>query len=401
MNIPQEHIKQLLNLARNETHAAILVSNNYDDSYGKYDMLCGFGAAKDHLSPSTLNDSVELAFGHVSYQYKNKLYRQFETKPSELTWPAFHFFEPREWMKIYRNGQQEQSPNFPKSLDNNSDLGEIALPKVQWKTSVSEAEYVHLIDRIREKICNGEFYEMNFCSQFFTETDLDPYILFEKLNTTAPSPFAAFYKLGNQYLLCASPERFLVKRNNTLISQPIKGTKKRVLGQEVADRKLLLESEKDRAENVMIVDLVRNDMSRIAEIGSVAVPELCKIYTFSHVHQMISTVASRVREEIDFGDILEVLFPMGSMTGAPKIEVMKNIDNLESFSRQLYSGCVGYWERGDFDLNVVIRSLEYMSGKISFGVGGAITFDSNANMEYEECLTKAEALLALFKSTKG
>lgn len=400
MNIPQEHIKQLLNLARNETHAAILVSNNYDDPYGKYDMLCGFGAAKEHTSPSTLNDSVELAFGHISYQFKNKLYRQFEKNKAELTWPEFQFFEPLHWLKIYRNGVEEQSKGFHHISKENDSLQSIKEAVVEWNASLTEAEYLILVDEIRDKICDGEFYEMNFCTQFTSKFDVDPYTLFLKLNESAKSPFAAFYKMNDHYLICASPERFLVKKGQKLISQPIKGTLKRRYGHELEDRQALFGSEKDRAENVMIVDLVRNDLSQISEVGTVKVRELCEIYTFSHVHQMISTVESTLREQCNFPEILEALFPMGSMTGAPKIEVMKNIDNLERFSRQLYSGSIGYWEKGDFDLNVVIRSLEYNSGALSFGVGGAITFDSDAKMEYEECLTKAEALLALFKSAK-
>jgi para-aminobenzoate synthetase component 1 len=400
MNIPQEKISHLLSVAKNHSHAAILLSNNYEDAYGKYELMGGFGANHIHHSPESLNEEVELAFGHISYQFKNKLYRQFENKKAELTWPEFQFFEPLHWLKIYRNGVEEQSEGFPHIAKENDSIQSSKEAVVEWNASLSEAEYLILVDEIRDKICNGEFYEMNFCTQFTTNCNVDPYTLFLKLNESAKSPFAAFYKMNEHYLICASPERFLVKKGQKLISQPIKGTLKRRHGHELEDRQALFGSEKDKAENVMIVDLVRNDLSQISEVGSVTVRELCEIYTFSHVHQMISTVESTLREQCNFSEILEALFPMGSMTGAPKIEVMKNIDNLERFCRQLYSGSIGYWEKGDFDLNVVIRSLEYHSGALSFGVGGAITFDSDAKMEYEECLTKAVVLLALFKSAK-
>jgi para-aminobenzoate synthetase component 1 len=144
----------------------------------------------------------------------------------------------------------------------------------------------------------------------------------------------------------------------------------------------------------MIVDLVRNDLSRICEVGSVEVPELCGIHSFSHVHQMISTIQGRLLPNKGFESILEALFPMGSMTGAPKLEVMKYIDQLESFERTFYSGSIGYFYQGDFDLNVVIRSIQYdfRTENITYCVGGAITFDSVADQEFQECITKAAAI---------
>jgi para-aminobenzoate synthetase component 1 len=229
--------------------------------------------------------------------------------------------------------------------------------------------------------------------------------LFAGLNSVAPAPFTTFFKYHDKYLLCASPERFLAKQNHILIAQPIKGTRKRradvFTDSQIAEA--LANSEKDRAENIMIVDLLRNDLSRVCVPGSVVVSELCKVYSFSHVHQMISTVIGEIKPEIEFADVLKATFPMGSMTGAPKIQVMKDIERFENFSRGWYSGCLGYWENGDFDLNVVIRALQAdtKSENMYYHVGGAITYDSVPEEEYQECLQKAAGLLQALKNQES
>ena len=246
---------------------------------------------------------------------------------------------------------------------------------------------------------DGDFYEMNHCIAFTATSEIDPYQAFLALNAIAPAPFASFVKDGDRYLLCASPERFVGLKNGTLYSQPIKGTRKRAHDDRDSERvNELRNSEKDRAENVMIVDLVRNDMSRVCDAGSVVVPELCEVYTFSHVHQLISTVEGRLKHGMGLKDILHATFPMGSMTGAPKIAVMQHTEGLENFSRGLYSGTVGYVWKGSMDLNVVIRSLLYQSKthELQYAVGGAITYDSVAEDEYQECLDKAETVLSVF-----
>ena len=258
-----------------------------------------------------------------------------------------------------------------------------------------QAGLLRKVEEIRDCIVNGVFYEMNFCVEFQSSLNLNPYVLFMELVKSSPAPFACFYKLGDRFMIGGSPERFLAKRGSKLISQPIKGTSKRTGNEDAQERKSLANSAKDRAENIMIVDLVRNDLSRVSKVGSVKVEELCGIYTFPNVHQMISTVISEVSDDVCFNDIIEATFPMGSMTGAPKIEVMKHIDRLESFKRNLYSGSIGYWNNGDFDLNVVIRSLEKVGDSLFHGVGGAITYDSIAADEYEECLTKAQSIRRL------
>jgi para-aminobenzoate synthetase component 1 len=238
---------------------------------------------------------------------------------------------------------------------------------------------------------------------------MDPYDSFLLLHRKAPAPFSVFLKDGDRYLLCASPERFFGKRGDLVFSQPIKGTRPRVFrsGTSVLDSirdsevaQELESSEKDRAENIMIVDLVRNDLSKVCEIGSVVVPECCAVYSFSHVHQLISTVEGRLNSAVNLDDLIRATFPMGSMTGAPKISVMQHTDQLESFARGIYSGTIGYIWKDEMDFNVVIRALQYdaQTKVLAYAVGGAITYDSVAEDEYQECLDKASAVLSIFES---
>jgi len=385
--------------AQKHNYAAILLSNNCADDYGKYESIVGFGAKTIFQSPTELDQFNGLALGHISYQYKNSIPNIVPTENLIESIPGFSFFEPKSAIMIDRNGQKKTlgiEIHFESEIEIevNQQIGE-------WKGTTEKSQYLNTISRIREDIRNGVYYELNYCMQFSAEADINPYALFYHLNKLAPSPFAAFYKYKDHFVLCASPERFLQKQNQTLISQPIKGTRKRIHGKEDETILELSNHPKDLAENVMIVDLVRNDLSRICSAGTVQVPELCKIYTFSHVHQMISTVIGELKQKINVLDIIQSTFPMGSMTGAPKIEVMRNIDLLEDFNREIYSGSIGYFFEGNFDLNVVIRSLEYCNQVLKYSVGGAITYDSIAIEEYEECLTKAAGIFELMNKIKG
>jgi para-aminobenzoate synthetase component 1 len=247
-------------------------------------------------------------------------------------------------------------------------------------------------------IHRGDIYEANFCQEFYAQhSEINPLETFKKLNKISKPPFATFLKTGDKYLMSASPERYIKKSGSSIISQPIKGTAKRSLDT-VEDEKLkeeLFKDEKERSENIMIVDLVRNDLSHTAKRGTVKVEELCKVYSFLQVHQMISTISCQVDAETSPVDIIKTTFPMGSMTGAPKISAMKIIEHLEETKRGLYSGAVGYFTpSGDFDFNVIIRSILYNATKkyISYSVGSAITAKSNPLKEYEECLIKAKAM---------
>ena len=259
-------------------------------------------------------------------------------------------------------------------------------------------EYLSTVARIREHIIEGDLYEMNLCQEFFaTPVQINPLEVYERLSALAQAPAGAWFRLADKYLLCASPERFIQKQGDKLISQPIKGTRRRSTDspEDEAIKQELYHSIKDRAENVMIVDLVRNDLARHCLPGSVQVEELFGIYTFNTVHQMISTVSGRLRPDTHPIDALRDAFPMGSMTGAPKVMAMQLIERYERTRRGLYSGSVGYIDpAGDFDFNVVIRSIQYNAAAqyLSVSAGGAIVYDSEAEQEYEECLLKTRAM---------
>jgi para-aminobenzoate synthetase component 1 len=263
---------------------------------------------------------------------------------------------------------------------------------------ISKENYLSKVSKMLEHIQRGDIYEANFCMEFYAENaQIEPLAIYQKLNAISEPPFAVYFKNNFQYLLSASPERYLRKEGTRLISQPIKGTSKRS-ADPIADAQFkvdLAQNEKERSENIMIVDLVRNDLSHTATKGSVAVEELCEIYTFKQVHQMISTVVSEVEVTTPPVEIIRTTFPMGSMTGAPKISALQIIETLEETKRGLYSGAVGYFTpEGDFDFNVVIRSILYNQDKkyLSFSVGSAITSLSNPEDEYEECMLKARAM---------
>jgi len=397
----QQTLQQLLTEAQKHCVACICVSNDFDDTYGRFDFLAGFGEKTSFHSPEAISNSDSLKMGFCSYDFKNTLEDLVSTHPKAVSVPDFYFFEPQFYFKAKRNGIAYES-NFP--LPEPVSFSQKKSP-VKFVCSTKKDQYLHNVEQIRQCIKNGDFYELNYCLQFESSTCLNPYALFAELNLTAPAPFATFFKYHNKFLLCSSPERFLAKHGNMLTAQPIKGTRKRHadVKMDIQTKEALTNSEKDRAENIMIVDLLRNDLSRVCKPGTVTVPELCEVYSFSHVHQMISTVTGELQPENDFAEILKASFPMGSMTGAPKIQVMKDIERFENFSRGWYSGCVGYWENGDFDLNVVIRSLQLdiEAGKMYYHVGGAITFDSIPEDEYNECLQKAAGLKQTLKNQEA
>ncbi len=269
---------------------------------------------------------------------------------------------------------------------------------LQITPRISKDQYIEKVEEMLKHIHRGDIYEANFCQEFFAEdVSIDPVKVFSSLNEISLPPFAVFLKLENHFLLSASPERYMKKTGEKILSQPIKGTARRSQDpkEDYQIAGALASDGKERSENIMIVDLVRNDLSRVARKGSVKVDELCKVYTFKQVHQMISTISADLEKGIPPVEVLRSTFPMGSMTGAPKISAMKIIEELEETKRGLYSGAVGYFSpEGDFDFNVVIRSILYNSFNkyISFSVGGAITARSVPSKEYEECQLKAQAM---------
>jgi para-aminobenzoate synthetase component 1 len=350
-------------------------------------------------------------FGFFSYDLKNQIENLESRHADKLKFPELYFFKPRYILEV-NESKVTLNRNYPETFEiieaiQNIDLEEF-IPSnlqhpIQLHSRTSEQEYVENVASIRQQIKRGDFYELNYCTEFYADNAvLNSPEVFQRLNERAKTPFACFFKLHDKYLMCASPERFLKKEGRKLISQPIKGTIKKGLTQ--AENQVLKQQlqndPKERAENIMIVDLVRNDLSKSAEVETVMVEELCGIYEFNTVNQMISTVTGVLEPSRHFTDAIKNAFPMGSMTGAPKIEVMKNIERYENFRRSLYSGAVGYiTPAGDFDLNVVIRSILYNSSEryVSLPAGSAITFDSQPEKEFEEVLLKAQSMMEVLE----
>ncbi|WP_230678856.1 anthranilate synthase component I family protein [Hymenobacter properus] len=323
-----------------------------------------------------------------------------------MGWPQIGFFIPHTW--LYWQDDHIEIHGFTTDVLNKIltlPVPTVPAPQVPvLQPRTPRADYLQAVEAIRTDILNGEVYELNLCQEFYAENvALEPVDVFWRLMAASPAPFAGFVRWHDHFLLCASPERFLARAGSSIHSQPIKGTIRRGTTPEIDEqqRLTLLHDEKERAENLMIVDLVRNDLARVAQTGTVRVPELFGLYPFRHLWQMISTVEADLRPDVQLPEILRATFPMGSMTGAPKIRAMQLIERYEHTRRGLYSGSIGYlWPGSDFDFNVVIRSLQYRqdSGYLSFEVGSAITYDSDAEREYEECLLKAKALLEVLGS---
>ena len=354
-------------------------------------------------------------FGYLSYDLKNDTEPLKSANFDGLSFPDLFFFQPKKIFLLKENQLEiqylllcdnEVEEDFEEITENKSDTFE-SLSEIKIQQRVSKELYIEKVTKMLEHIHAGDMYEANFCMEFFAENAIiNPLEKFQKLNEISKAPFSVFFKNNKHFLLCASPERYLKKVGDTIISQPIKGTSKRFPDYEEDEKsKQFLESDpKERAENIMITDLVRNDLSHTAQKGSVEVVELCKIYSFLQVHQMVSTITSKLDSQYSPVDVLKTTFPMGSMTGAPKISVMKIIENLEETKRGLYSGAVGYFtSEGDFDFNVVIRSILYNQENqyISFSVGSAITAQSVPEKEYEECLLKSKAMSEVLKSSNS
>jgi para-aminobenzoate synthetase component 1 len=342
------------------------------------------------------------AFGHLSYSLKAQLLQLPGEKKDRISFPHFYFFQP-EFLLLLKKDQliieAENAGEVYRAIMGQEDTPSEKKEALLLQQTVTKEQYIRLIEQLKAHILRGDCYEINFCQEFFSENvSVDPVLLFQNLLKISPTPFSALYGLNGNYLICASPERFLKKTGSQIISQPMKGTAKRDLQNAIEDdqfKQSLYEDAKERAENVMVVDLVRNDLSKVCKDGSVKVDELFGVYTFPQVHQMVSTVSGQLREDVSFSEIIKASFPMGSMTGAPKLRVMLLIDEYEPTGRGLFSGSVGYIDPdGNFDFNVVIRSILYnsMTRNLSYYAGSGITFYSDAEKEWEECLLKAEAM---------
>ena len=404
--------QQMLNWANRFSICCFLDNHQYTSNYPGIECLVAAGAVKvfspkENILPQLsvfCEQENDWLFGHINYDCKNEIETLQSYHPDHIGFPDIFFFLPEVVLQLQDNQLIisslskepriifEEIRNSPWTIDHRPST-------VFIEPRIIKEEYINIIEHLLKHIQRGDCYEINFCQEFYaTEVMIDPLNVYKQLTAVSPTPFACFYKLEDKHLLCASPERYLQKKGNKILSQPIKGTLKRNPYSAEADEQLkqqLQQSEKDRSENVMVVDLVRNDLSRICKEGTVEVDELFGVYSFPQVHQLISSITGELKEGIDLPDILKASFPMGSMTGAPKKRVMELIEKYEKTKRGIYSGAVGYISPGkDFDFNVVIRSILYNASTqyLCYLVGGGITFYSDPEKEYEECLLKAEAI---------
>jgi para-aminobenzoate synthetase component 1 len=408
---PQLFKQKALQWASTFDAVCYLDSNNFPDKYSKFDVLIAIGA-KSSLSTKVGNAFEQLAkfrsenpnwiTGFLGYDLKNEIENLTSSNHDELDFPDLYFFAPKHLILLKGNQVEiitEDEQSILNGIQNHPALQTTESSAINIQSRFSKTEYLDAANKIKEHISRGDIYVTNFCQEFFAENAMiDPLEVFSKLNAISPNPFAGFFKWGDKYILSASPERFLAKRDEKLISQPIKGTAKR--GKTAAEDEIIKQQlrkhTKELQENVMIVDLVRNDLTRSAKQGTVKAEELFQIRSFNQLHQMISTVVCEIEDGITAINAIKNTFPMGSMTGAPKISAMRLMEEFERSKRGVYSGAMGYFSPdSDFDFNVVIRTILYNAEKkhLSFQVGSAITYHADAEQEYEECLLKAKAIL--------
>ncbi len=409
--------QQMLDWANQFSTCCFFDNHHYSSRHNTYECILAAGSKRTikaqagnafDLLRAFYDETPDWLFGHFGYDLKNELETLHSDHADYTGFPDMFFFVPEYIIKLSDTGISINSetgmdaqavyqaissckPLIPDITGNNS-------PAVIHSRYTRE-EYISAVEQLKKHILKGDCYEVNFCQEFYAQNiSALPLDMYRSLEKISPNPFSAFYRTGAYYLLCASPERYIKKTNNTIISQPIKGTWIRDLDNEAADldnKKQLYNSKKNRAENVMVVDLVRNDLSRVCEEGTVKVDELYGIYSFPQVHQMISTISGEVKAAMHWIDIIKATFPMASMTGAPKKRVMELIEQYERTRRGIFSGAAGYvTPAGDFDFNVVIRSilLNTSTRYLSYQVGSAITFNSDPEQEYDECLIKAAAI---------
>ena len=391
---------------REFTYLAYFNGNDYAYPKGNFGNTFFAGNKSIDLKVFWNSSASFFKVGIIGYDFKNQLEKLQSSNASFLDLPETCFFQPELMIRIENNrilSKTELSQEFWNSIER------IEVPQspnlaCRWTPQISKEQYIESVETIKSQIVEGETYEMNFCQAFSGEFESwDPVAAYFRLNEISPMPFSALFKAENKWIVSASPERFIKKNGPELIAQPIKGTIRRGTSAEedLENRNKLANSEKEKAENLMITDLMRNDLSMVSKTATVKVDELFGIYPLPRIFQMISTISSELKREVTFEEIIRATFPMGSMTGAPKIRTMELIDELESFKREWFSGALGWIdEEGDFDFSVVIRSIiaDLNTKKLYFGVGSAITFDADPAQEFEECQLKA---LAIFEILRG
>jgi len=402
--------EKIILFSKENTCSIVLNSNN---SSSTYDLVFAYGV-NSHISSSMnslqkldsfINKTNDWLFGFLSYELKNEIENLKSKNIINHNIPNLYFFQPNTVVLVKDNvinllclPNNDPDTEFHKIINYTSN-NESSVKKHNLYQRFSKIEYLNTVNKIKERIRLGDIYELNFCIDYFSDNSIiNPFKSYKYLNSLTESPMSVFFKFKSLYLISSSPERFVKKIGNKIITEPIKGTIRRVknLKEDLKNINYLKNNSKELSENHMIVDLVRNDLSKIAKKGSVKVKELSNLYSFKNVHQLISTVEAKINNSLKLSEILKSSFPMGSMTGAPKIRSMQFIEEFEKTQRGIYSGSIGYISpKKDFDFNVVIRSIIYNSNKknLNINVGSAITFASDPEKEYEECKLKAEAMI--------
>lgn len=400
--------RSMLPLLISQAETVIVLVSTYAESNTtapgpfKFSQLVGIGIEREIVGRTVedlatlrdwLSNADDLVMGYFSYEMKDLLENLRSNDQDRIGFPLFHFFIPES--VIIANGKHIECHSHADSFNFPYSTGPVFKNVGVEPRPVDRNEYISTIKNLKDHIQQGDIYEVNYCVEhLFENVTVDPFRLFGELQNASPAPFSCYVADKGKHLMSSSPERFIMKTGSKLISQPIKGTNRRT-ADNTAQLRALRNDPKEVSENVMITDLVRNDLSKSAAKGSVNVDELCGVYEFAKVNQMISTVSAELRDDVHPLDALLNAFPMGSMTGAPKVSAMELIERYENFSRGLYSGAVGYFTPElDFDFNVVIRSVLYNKEKkvVSFPTGGAITINSDPEKEYAECLLKSEAM---------
>ena len=409
--------QQMLNWANQFNICCFMDNHGYHSGHGSYECMVAAGARKwvklragnaFSLLNAFSHQQRDWLFGHFGFDLKQETEQVPSLLPDRIGFPDCYFFVPEHLLLV--KGNEVQVSSYSK--DANALIREVLAmghsngeekpgsnPSIELLPAFSRQEYISRVNALKAHIHRGDCYEINFCQEFFaSDAEIQPVSVYRRLAAISPNPFSVYYRLDDLYLACASPERFLKIEGGRLWSQPIKGTAPRNLQDPAEDARLakeLLESAKEKSENVMVVDLVRNDLSRVCKSGTVKVEELFGLYSFPQVHHMISTITGLLGEGLTWVDAVKACFPMGSMTGAPKKRVLELIEQYENVRRGIFSGAVGYVSpAGDADFNVVIRSVLYNETEkmLSCLVGSGITWYADAAAEYEECLLKAAAI---------
>lgn len=382
-----------------------LNGNDCEYTYGSFPKILATGVRNQTIiKTETVNQDLKSVFNSNESQFGFIGYDLFSFNQStNASFPKGYFFSPETIVRFIRNQQVEIESIHTvdevfDSIQNSIQIKEATTKNISFTALENKASYIQKVDHLKRHINRGDIYQINYCIEFEAlNSVINPIEVYQKLNTQSPMPFSGLLKFNHQYIICASPERYLKRIDQIIVSQPMKGTAPRDADQiiDTANKTALQNSEKERAENTMIVDLVRNDLSRFCKSGTVKVEKLHEIYSFHPVHQMVTTVTGILEEEVTSDAAIEQSFPMGSMTGAPKISAMELIEEFENNSRSAFSGALGFVEpNGNFDFNVLIRSIFYNAEtqKLTYNVGSGITSASDSEKEYEECMLKASII---------